>query len=395
MRDWASRLQQRREQGLYRQRRLLASPQGPRVRLDGQSCLNFCSNDYLGLANHPAVAAALREASGTMGTGGGASHLVCGHHQAHHDLEQALARFTGREAVLLFSTGYMANLGVISAVADRGDLVLQDRLNHASLLDGAILSRAQMQRYAHADIEALEALLDKDEASAPGRQRFVVTDGVFSMDGDLAPLPQLAASARRHDALLIVDDAHGFGTLGAGGRGVAEHFELGMDDLPLLIGTLGKAFGTAGAFVAGSRTLIEYLVQFARTYIYTTAMPPAVAAATLASLEICEAEAWRREHLARLIAVFREEAVRIGYALMPSQTPIQPILVGDSGLASRLSAALQERGIAISAIRPPTVPQGSARLRVTLTAAHTEDDLAQLLGALAAVRPLLDGHAHE
>lgn len=387
MRDWAARLQQRRDQGLYRERRTLGSPQGPRVVLDGQRCLNFCSNDYLGLASHPEVGAALREATLRMGCGGGASHLVCGHHQAHHELEQALARFTGREAVLLFSTGYMANLGVISALAGRGDRVLQDRLNHASLLDGAILSRATLQRYAHGDMDALETLLRRNsETAAAGTQSFIVTDGVFSMDGDLAPLDRLTAVARQYDAMAIVDDAHGFGILGAGGRGVVDHFGLGSDDPPLLIGTLGKAFGTAGAFVAGSQVLIDYLVQFARTYIYTTAMPPAVAAATLTSLKLCETEDWRRVHLNKLIAQFRRRATDLGYTLMPSQTPIQPILIGDSRTASRLSSALQRRGIAISAIRPPTVPEGSARLRVTLTAAHTEDDLTQLLSALAAER---------
>lgn len=392
MRDWAARLQQRHDQGLYRHRRLLSSAQGPRVELDGQTCLNFSSNDYLGLANHPAVAGALRQASETMGTGGGASHLVCGHHQAHHDLEQALARFTGREAVLLFSTGYMANLGVISAVAGRGDLLLQDRLNHASLLDAALLSRARLQRYGHGDADALEALLQRSEHSpASTSQRFIVTDGVFSMDGDLAPLGQLAASAQRHDALLIVDDAHGFGILGQGGRGIADHYHLGSHELPLLIGTLGKAFGTAGAFVAGSRTLIDYLIQFARTYIYTTAMPPAIAAASLVSLQLCETEDWRRQHLNQLIEQFRAGAQALGYTLMPSMTAIQPILIGDSRQAMRLSAALQTRGIAITAIRPPTVPEGSARLRVTLSAGHSEDDLARLLEALAAERPLLAG----
>lgn len=395
MRDWAAKLDQRRRQGLYRERRLLSSPQGPQVILEGQPCLNFCSNDYLGLANHPQVAESMREAIERVGAGGGASHLVCGHHQAHHDLEQALARFTGREAALLFSTGYMANLGVISALAGRGDLILQDRLNHASLLDGAVLSRSRMQRYAHADVAALETLLQRSsESDASGCQRFVVTDGVFSMDGDVAPLPEIAAVAQQHDALLIVDDAHGFGALGQGGGGVAEHFGLSSRALPLLVGTLGKAFGTAGAFVAGPQVLIDYLVQFARSYIYTTSMPPAVAAATLTSLDICEAENWRREHLNRLIDRFRREAAALGYSLMASETPIQPILVGDSRMASRFSQALLARGIVISAIRPPTVPEGSARLRVTFTAGHSDQDLDQLLDALAAERYLLEGECN-
>lgn len=393
MRDWAARLQQRRDQGLWRERGLLSSSQGPRVEYNGEACLNFCSNDYLGLANHPAVIESLREASLRMGAGAGASHLVCGHHQAHHELELALCRFTGRQAALLFSTGYMANLGVISALASRGDLVLQDRLNHASLLDGVALSRARLQRYAHADAGALEDMLSRSVAAGPSSmQRFVVTDGVFSMDGDLAPLDRLVEVAYRHDALTIVDDAHGFGVIGRGGRGAADHFGLDSEALPLLIGTLGKAFGTAGAFVAGPQLLIDYLVQFARTYIYTTAMPPAVAAATLTSLELCETEQWRRQHLNRLIAQFRERVQELGYTLMPSMTPIQPILVGDSQRAIRLSEALRERKILVAAIRPPTVPKGASRLRVTLTAAHSEEDLDRLLEALAAQRHILNGN---
>ncbi|MAL97506.1 MAG: 8-amino-7-oxononanoate synthase [Alteromonadaceae bacterium] len=385
MRDWAGRLEQRREQGLYRKRQVLDSPQGPRVRLDGQSCLNFCSNDYLGLVNHPQVVEAMAEACWTMGVGAGASHLVCGHHQAHHALEHALAEFTGREAALVFSSGYAANLGVLAALATRGDLVFQDRLNHASLLDGVLLSRATLKRFAHADHQALKAMLkDSESAVSSSCQRFVVTDGVFSMDGDLAPLDELGAVAKEHDALLIVDDAHGYGVLGSGGRGSVSHYGLSEEDVPLVVGTLGKALGTAGAFVAGPRLLIDYLVQFARPYIYTTAMPPAIAAATLVSLRLAEDEVWRRDHLQALIARFRTETAALGYRLMASSTPIQPLLIGDAREASRLSQALLGRGIAVSAIRPPTVPEGSARLRVTLTSAHSHADLDQLLDALAA-----------
>ncbi|QCF26606.1 8-amino-7-oxononanoate synthase [Hydrocarboniclastica marina] len=385
MRDWAGRLEQRREQGLYRKRQVLGSPQGPRVRLDGQSCLNFCSNDYLGLVNHPQVVEAMAEACRTMGVGAGASHLVCGHHQAHHALEHALAEFTGREAALVFSSGYAANLGVLAALATRGDLVFQDRLNHASLLDGVLLSRATLKRFPHADHQALKAMLkDSESAVSSSSQRFVVTDGVFSMDGDLAPLDELGAVAKEHDALLIVDDAHGYGVLGSGGRGSVSHYGLSEEDVPLVVGTLGKALGTAGAFIAGPRLLIDYLVQFARPYIYTTAMPPAIAAATLVSLRLAEDEVWRRDHLQALIVRFRKETAALGYRLMASSTPIQPLLIGDAREASRLSQALLGRGIAVSAIRPPTVPEGSARLRVTLTSAHSHADLDQLLDALAA-----------
>lgn len=395
MRDWAAYLQQRHSQGLYRSRQTLESSQGVHVRIDGKPCLNFCSNDYLGLANHAEVVEAMVAASRTMGVGAGASHLVCGHHQAHQELEDALAAFTGREAALVFSSGYAANLGVISAFATRSDEVFQDRLNHASLLDGALLSRARLKRYRHGDPAALETLLsagdrrevdNSGDATSYGSQQFVVTDGVFSMDGDLAPLDELAAVARAHDAFLIVDDAHGFGVIGNGGRGTVSHFGLLDKDVPLVVGTLGKALGTAGAFVAGSRLLIDYLVQFARPYIYTTAMPPALAAATRVSLQLAEREDWRRLHLQGLVARFREEAAALGYQLMPSPTPIQPLLIGNAREASRLSQALAGRGLAVSAIRPPTVPDGSARLRVTLTAAHTNADLDQLLDALAAER---------
>ncbi|WP_097460068.1 8-amino-7-oxononanoate synthase [Mangrovitalea sediminis] len=380
MRDYEKALDQRRAQQLYRQRRLLVSPQGPEVRIDGRSLIAFCSNDYLGLANHPALVETLRQEAERLGVGGGASHLVCGHHEEHHRLEEALAEFTGYPAVLLFSTGYMANLGVISALTERGDTVIEDRLNHASLIDGGLLSRAKLQRYAHADVEALSARL----AAAEG-EKLVVTDGVFSMDGDLAPLAGMASACRRHDALLIVDDAHGFGVIGHQGRGSVSRCDLGADEVPVVIGTLGKAFGTAGAFVAGSRSLIDYLIQSARPYIYTTAMPPVLAAVTRQSLRLIRDEEWRRERLRYLIRIFREEVQAIGFQLMPSETPIQPLLVGDSGRALALSQALEAQGLLVTAIRPPTVPTGTARLRVTLSAAHTDAHLEQLLAALKRV----------
>lgn len=383
--DLAARLAERRAADLYRQRPLLESPQGPEVVVDGQPLLAFCSNDYLGLANHPDVIAAWRAGAERWGVGGGASHLVVGHSTPHHQVEEALAELTGRPRALLFSTGYMANLGAITALVGQGDTVLQDRLNHASLLDGGLLSGARFSRYLHNDPVSLASRLEKASGNT-----LVVTDGVFSMDGDLADLPALAKAARTRDAWLMVDDAHGLGTLGAHGGGIVEHFGLGVEDVPVLIGTLGKACGTAGAFVAGSEELIEALVQFARPYIYTTSQPPALACATLKSLELLRRETWRREHLAALIRQFREGTEQIGLALMDSPTAIQPILIGDSARALQLSRMLRERGLLVTAIRPPTVPAGSARLRVTLSAAHSEAQVQLLLNALAECYPLLE-----
>lgn len=371
----------RKAQSLYRQRRMLESPQEPEVQVDGKNYLAFCSNDYLGLANHPNVIQALKDGADKYGVGGGASHLVNGHSQAHHELEEALAEFTGRPRALLFSTGYMANIGAVNGLLDKRDAVFQDRINHASLLDAGLLSGARFQRYLHNDAQSLEQKLARSEA----RRKLVVTDGVFSMDGDIAELPEICERAKKHDAWVMVDDAHGFGCVGKGGRGCVEHFGLGQDDVQVLVGTLGKAFGTAGAFVAGSEELIETLVQHARTYIYTTSMPPAVAMATLTSLKILRDEEWRREKLAALIKQFRDGCEQLGLELMDSPTPIQPIMVGDSAEAMRMSAAIEAEGIFISAIRPPTVPQGSARLRVTFSASHTEAQVTRLLDVLEKV----------
>ena len=382
--DLASRLNERRAAHLYRQRPLLETPQGPEVMVEGERLLAFCSNDYLGLANHPDVIAAMQQGAAKWGVGGGASHLVLGHSTPHHALEEALAEFTGRPRALLFSTGYMANLAAVTALVGQGDTVLEDRINHASLLDAGLLSGARFSRYLHNDAVSLASRMEKATGNT-----LVVTDGVFSMDGDLADLPALCAAAKQKDAWVLVDDAHGFGPLGATGAGIVEHFGLGVEDVQVLVGTLGKAFGTAGAFVAGSEELIETLIQFARPYIYTTSQPPAVACATLKSLELLRTENWRREHLNKLIARFREGAAAIGLTLMDSATPIQPILIGDSARALRLSALLRARGLLITAIRPPTVPAGSARLRVTLSAAHSEAQLELLLQALAECWPLL------
>lgn len=386
--DLATRLAERRVAHLYRQRPLLESPQGPQVRVDGRELLAFCSNDYLGLANHPEVIQAMRDGAAQWGVGGGASHLVIGHSTPHHQLEEALAEFTGRPRALLFSTGYMANLAAVTALVGQGDTVLEDRLNHASLLDAGLLSGARFSRYLHNDAASLASRLEKATGNT-----LVVSDGVFSMDGDLADLPALCAAARQKGAWLMVDDAHGFGPLGATGGGIVEHYGLGIEEVPVLVGTLGKGFGTAGAFVAGSEELVETLIQFARPYIYTTSQPPAVACATLKSLELLRTEGWRREHLNRLIARFRAGAAEIGLSLMASPTPIQPILVGDSERALKLSALLKARGLLVGAIRPPTVPAGSARLRVTLSAAHSEAQLERLLAALAECWPLVNQDA--
>ena len=376
--DLAARLAARRADNLYRQRPLLQSPQGPVVQVDGQEYLAFSSNDYLGLANHPQVVEAMQQGAARWGVGGGASHLVIGHSEPHHQLEQALAEFTGRERVLLLSSGYIANLAVITALVGKGDSVLHDRLNHASLLDAGLLSGARFSRYLHNDLNSLQQRLHKAQGN-----RLLVTDGVFSMDGDLAHLPELAAQAKAHNAWLMVDDAHGFGVLGNTGGGLVEHHGLSAEDVPVLVGTLGKSFGTSGAFVAGSEELIETLIQFARPYIYTTSSPPAVACATLASLHLLQTEHWRREHLQQLIAQFRQGAQALGLNLMDSPTPIQPIIIGDSGKAMAISAQLRAQGILVGAIRPPTVPAGSARLRITLTAAHSSEQVQRLLDALA------------
>ena len=375
--DLSARLAARQADHLYRHRPLLDSPQGPEVVVDGQQLLAFCNNDYLGLANHPQVIEAWQTGAARWGVGGGASHLVIGHSTPHHALEEALAEFTGRPRALLFSNGYMANLGAVTALVGQGDTVLEDRLNHASLLDAGLLSGARFNRYLHNDPASLATRL----AKACGNT-LVVTDGVFSMDGDVADLPALAREAKANDAWLMVDDAHGFGTLGVNGGGIVEHFGLSVAQVPVLMGTLGKAFGTSGAFVAGSEELIESLIQFARPYIYTTSQPPALACATLKSLELVRTEHWRREHLNTLINQFRRGAEQIGLQLMDSFTPIQPILMGDSARALRLSKRLRECGVLVTAIRPPTVPAGSARLRVTLSAAHTEAQVQLLLSVL-------------
>ncbi len=370
-------LNERAALGLLRQRRMLQSPQAPHVVVDGASCLAFCSNDYLGLANHPQLIAALQQGAQQHGVGAGAAHLVSGHTSPHHELEIALADFVKKPAALLFSTGYMANLGVVQALVGKGDTVFADKLNHASLNDAMQLSRASVRRYRHNDMAQLAQLL---EHSGSGR-KLVITDAVFSMDGDLAPLPQLLALCEQHDAWLLVDDAHGFGVLGEQGRGALAHFGI-VSQRIIYMATLGKAAGVFGAFVATEQVVIDTLINHARSYVYTTATPPAQACAVLASLQLIADGDELRGHLQRLIAQLRSSLQSLPWQLMPSTTAIQPLLVGGNQAALNLSAALRERDIWVAAIRPPTVAPGTARLRITLSAAHTVTDVTRLIEAL-------------
>lgn len=367
-------------QGLQRSRRLLESPQGAHVRVDGRDLLSFCSNDYLGLANHPALIAAASLGAHTTGVGAGASHLITGHHVAHLALETRIAEFIGLPGALLFSTGYMANIGVVTALIGRDGEVFADRLNHASLNDATLLSRAKFTRYPHNDLLALERQL----AASRATQRLVLVDAVFSMDGDLAPLPDLLALCERYDAWLLVDDAHGFGVLGEGGRGVLSHFKLASPRI-VYMATLGKAAGVFGAVVAGEAEMIEYLLQKARTYIYTTATPPLLSASLLASIDLVEAGDERRMQLQKLIMQLRSSLRTKNWQLMDSDTPIQPLLIGGNEAALAASRRLLECGILVPAIRPPTVPVNHARLRISLSAAHTESDVAQLVDALNSI----------
>lgn len=363
--------------GQRRRRRVVSPPLGTHPQLDGRSVLAFCSNDYLGLAQHTEIAAAARVATYSHGVGAGAAHLISGHTDYHEALEDALASFVELPAALTFSTGYMANIGVVTALVGRGDAVFADKLNHASLNDAMVLSRAELKRYAHNDLAALEKAL----ATTSAKRRLIITDSVFSMDGDIARLPELLALAERFDALLLVDDAHGFGVLGPQGQGALAHFGLQSERL-ILMGTLGKAAGVGGAFVAGDEVLIDWLVNRARTYIYTTATPPLLAAALLTSLQLIGEGDALRAHLQALIQRLHQQTRDLPWAWMPSSTPIQPLVVGESPAAVALSQALLERDIWVPAIRPPTVPAGTARLRVSLSAAHTFDDIDQLSSAL-------------
>ena len=370
-------LNERAAQGLLRQRRTLSSPQSPHIVVDGKLYLSFCSNDYLGLANHPQLIAALQQGAAQYGVGAGAAHLVSGHSAAHHQLELRLAAFVGKPAALLFSTGYMANIGAVQALVGKDDTVFADKLNHASLNDAMLLSRAAVKRYRHNDIAQLAQLLEQTQAG----RKLVITDAVFSMDGNLAPLPELLALCEQHDAWLLVDDAHGFGVLGEQGRGSLAHCGITSERI-IYMATLGKAAGVFGAFVAAEQVVIDTLINHARSYVYTTATPPALACAVLESLQLIGQGDALREQLRNLIAQLRSGLAGLPWKLMPSDTAIQPLLIGDNHAALALSEGLRERGILVAAIRPPTVPQGTARLRITLSAAHSAADVARLVEAL-------------
>lgn len=375
----AARHAERIAEGLGRRLRRVEAAHGARVVIEGRELVGFAGNDYLGLAAHPAVRAAFVAGAERWGVGATAAHLLGGHRAPHAELEAMLADWTGREAALTFSTGWMANLGVVATLLGEGELCVQDRLNHACLIDGAKLAGAELRRYPHRDVEAAARRL----RARPGVPALLATDGVFSMDGDLAPLVELAELAHAEGATLLVDDAHGLGVLGPDGAGSVAAAGLSADEAPVLMATFGKALGTFGAFVAGSRALVDALVQFARTHVYTTAMPPALACATIAAVRVARMEPWRRDQLARLVRHFRLGARDRGLPLLDSTTPIQPVRVGDARRATRLADALAERGCFVPAIRPPTVPPGSARLRVTLSALHAETDVERLLDALA------------
>ena len=380
---WRKSLEQRTTSGLIRKHQVLESAQGVDIQVDGKPFLGFCSNDYLGLASHPDISEAAIKSIEAYGFGSGASHLVIGHHLEHELLEQELAAFTGRDRAMVFSSGYMANMALVSSLVNKSDLVLQDKLNHASLLDGGLLSGARFQRFLHNDMTSLEGYLSKFSQDPKIDKTLVVTDGVFSMDGDTANLSEMAKISRHHDALLMVDDAHGLGVLGKQGQGTIAAQGLSQKEVPVLMGTFGKAFGTSGAFVAGSEQLIEYLSQVARPYIYTTAMPPSIAAATRKSLELIKAADSSRKQLQALITYFREKVSALGYTLMPSETPIQPVVIGSSFQTMALAEFLKDKGILVGAIRPPTVPDKTARLRITLSARHSFAHIDRLIDALA------------
>jgi len=382
LQQFEDELQQRKRQSLYRSRLLVNSAAGTEIDIEGERLLTFCSNDYLGLANHPELKKAFISAVQRWGVGSGSAHLVTGHSSVHHQLEEELADFTGRQKALLFSSGYMANLGLITVLAEKGDHVFEDRLNHASLIDGGKMSAARLHRYLHADVSSLQRQL----AGTGAGDKLIATDGVFSMDGDIAPLPDIVKTAENARAMLMVDDAHGIGVLGPRGGGSLEYFELSPQQVPILMGTLGKSLGCAGAFVAGDESLVEMLIQKARSYIYTTAQPAAVAEAARVALKISINESWRRDRLFALIKRFRYGAMQLGLPLMESFTPIQPLLAGTAEQAITWANQLKQIGIVITAIRPPTVPEGTARLRITFSADHTELQVDQLLEALGQLK---------
>jgi len=380
MRDLRSALDDLDAAQLLRKRRVVSGQQGPVLDVDGRRLVAFASNDYLGLSSHPKLTEAVVDAVRRVGVGAGASHLISGHHEEHERLDAELARFVGLPKALSFSTGYMANTGVIPALVGRGDAVFSDALNHACLIDGARLSRADLHVYPHADMVALEDALMRSRAP----NKLIASDAVFSMDGNIAPVRDLVNLCERHDAWLLLDDAHGFGVLGPHGAGALSHLGIRSERV-LYMGTLGKAAGVSGAFVAADEAVIDWLVQRARTYVFTTAVPPMLAAAVRASLEVMRTEPWRRERLHEHAALLRRRLRGLPWTLLESITAIQPVIVGDNALVMRLMDQLWDRGFWVPAIRPPTVPEGSARLRISLSAAHTTEQVAALADALETV----------
>lgn len=370
-------LEQRKVDGLLRQRRLLDSPQAEHIVANQKPYLSFCSNDYLGLANRPELIAAMQKAAGDSGVGSGASNLITGHHRYHDSLEKQLAKFVDLPAALLFSTGYMANIGVIGALMGRGDAVFADKLNHACLNDGAYFSYADFHRYPHNDVAALEKLLQTSKA----KHKMIAADAVFSMDGDIAPIPEYLALCEKYDAYLYLDDAHGFGVLGAHGQGSLNHFNIKSPRI-IVMATLGKAAGVAGAFVAGEQVVIDYLIQKAKSYVYSTPAPPALSATLSASVQLIEQGDDLRANLKTLIAYLKENLKLKKWKLLESDTAIQPLIIGGNEESLAVSEYLQTHGILVPAIRPPTVPAGTARLRISLSAAHSLDDVKQLVAAI-------------
>ena len=375
--DFDCHLEKLDQEGLTRRRRVVESPQTTALVINGKSYLAFCSNDYLGLANHPKLVSAAQRGAAVYGVGSTSSHLICGHSTPHQLLEDALAAFVRLPKALYFSTGYMAALGSIPALVGRGDTIFSDSLNHACLIDGIRLSRAEVQTYPHLDMAALEEAL----AQCKSKNKMVISDAVFSMDGEVAPIPDLLALCERYDAWLFLDDAHGFGVLGEDGRGTLSHFGVQSPRI-IYMATLGKAAGVFGAFIAGDGKMIEWLLQRARSYIFTTAAPPMLATALTESLLLIEKESWRRARLQDLIDKLRKGLADLPWQLAPSTMPIQPIMVGDNRTVMQLAEALLARGIWVPAIRPPTVPQNTARLRISLSAEHTDKDVALLITAL-------------
>jgi 8-amino-7-oxononanoate synthase len=370
-------LDQRKTDGLLRQRRLLDSPQAEHIVANAQPYLSFCSNDYLGLANHPDLIAAMQKAAGDSGVGSGASNLITGHHRYHDALEKQLANFVELPAALLFSTGYMANIGVLGALTGRGDAIFADKLNHACLNDGAYFSHAEFQRYPHNDVAVLEKLLQASTA----KHKLIAADAVFSMDGDIAPIPEYLALCEKYDAYLYLDDAHGFGVLGEHGKGSLSHFNIKSPRI-IMMATLGKAAGVAGAFVAGEQVVIDYLIQKAKSYVYSTPAPPALSATLSVSVKLIEQGDDLRANLNRSIAYLKNNLKLNQWRLMDSDTSIQPLVVGGNKETLALSEYLQTCGILVPAIRPPTVPVGTARLRISLSASHTLDDMQKLVDAI-------------